>query len=317
VTFGVSLPIGVEWLWLGGRAGVRGRTWDHLYLEDASLLGVDLLVVLRARLLLGARIEIGVAVGGGLGWTGIWVNGTMIDQFLPRFDVAAELAIGIGDHFSIGPRFGWVYFQWSGLNEYGHGVAAGGPYVARALEGREVARSWILWALIAVVVSLGACRTRRRPRSIGEDFETVCDGTPCGWERVRGSPIKRSVETIHPGEHGLRLTGESRARPSIGSFRDPRRVVLARDDGDGALRSRQRDSRSTSSSPTTRRTTRRDRVSIHRSRLIDGGTTFLNFEDGGDASVTHVTAIAIRKLGSGSCDVTNLAIEEGGIQTGC
>jgi hypothetical protein len=137
VTFGVSLPIGVEWLWLGGRAGVRGRTWDHLYLEDASLVGVDLLVVLRARLLLGARIELGVAVGGGLGWAGIWVNGTMIDQFLPRFDVAAELAIGIGNHFSIGPRFGWDYFQWSGLNEYGHGVDAGGPYVALALEGRE------------------------------------------------------------------------------------------------------------------------------------------------------------------------------------
>jgi hypothetical protein len=137
ITAGMSFPIGVEWLWLGGRVGLRGRTWDHRYRDDASLVGVDLVAVLRARIAIGSFFELGASVAGGLGWMGVWMNGTMIDQLVPRFDVAAEIMFAIGRHFAFGPRGGWDYFQWTGLNAYGHGTDAGGPWVGLALEARE------------------------------------------------------------------------------------------------------------------------------------------------------------------------------------
>ncbi|AKF08461.1 hypothetical protein [Sandaracinus amylolyticus] len=40
-----------------------------------------------------------------------------------------------------------------------------------------------------------------------EDFETTCDGTPCGWAQITGAEDGASyVETL-PGDHGLQLVG--------------------------------------------------------------------------------------------------------------
>ena len=36
-----------------------------------------------------------------------------------------------------GPRVGWDYFQWEGMNRYDHGVDIGGAYFGIGLEGRE------------------------------------------------------------------------------------------------------------------------------------------------------------------------------------
>jgi hypothetical protein len=45
---------------------------------------------------------------------------------------------------------------------------------------------------------------------VTEDFEERCDGVPCGWERLGGTPEQvRYVETFHAGDHGLELTGDS------------------------------------------------------------------------------------------------------------
>lgn len=132
-----AIPAGVEWLWLGGQLGVRGRTWSHAEHEDASMVAADLLAMVRVRFLLGDRVELGAAVGGGLGWAGVWVNGVMSDQVVPRFTVQGDLSFRIGRHFAFGPRVGWDYLQQQGLNTYGHSADAGGPYFGLSLEGRE------------------------------------------------------------------------------------------------------------------------------------------------------------------------------------
>jgi len=135
---GLAAPVGVEWLWIGGQVGVRGRTWDHPTRDSASLVGVDVLATVRARFLLGERVELGVTAGGGLGWIGTWVNGVMSDQLAPRFNVQLDLAFRVGDHFALGPSVGWDYFQTpSAVNAYGDGVDAGGPYFGLSVEGRE------------------------------------------------------------------------------------------------------------------------------------------------------------------------------------
>src|SRR5690606_21531245 len=99
-----AFPVGVEWLWLGGQLGVRGRTWSHGERDAASAVGVDLLVVARARFHIDHKVELGLTLGGGLGWLGVWVNGVGSDQIVPRFDVQADLAFAIGRHFALGDR---------------------------------------------------------------------------------------------------------------------------------------------------------------------------------------------------------------------
>ncbi len=71
--------------------------------------------------------------------------------------------------------------------------------------------SWL--AVTAVLVTL-ACDPEDGPLLLfAEDFETICDGAPCGWTRTSGGPEQATwEETLHPGEHGLRLTGEVTVR---------------------------------------------------------------------------------------------------------
>ncbi len=135
---GLAAPVGVEWLWIGGQVGVRGRTWDHAARDSVSLVGVDALVTVRGRFLLGERGELGVTTGGGVGWIGTWMNGVMSDQIAPRFNVQLDLTFRVRDHFALGPSVGWDYFQTpSAINAYGDGVEAGGPYFGLSVEGRE------------------------------------------------------------------------------------------------------------------------------------------------------------------------------------
>jgi len=135
---GLAVPVGVEWLWIGAQVGARGRTWDHPTRDSASLVGIDVLATVRARFLLGERVELGVSAGGGLGWIGTQVNGVLSDQLAPRFNVQLDLAFRAGDHFALGPSVGWDYFQTpSAVNAYGDGVDAGGPYFGLSVEGRE------------------------------------------------------------------------------------------------------------------------------------------------------------------------------------
>lgn len=70
-------------------------------------------------------------------------------------------------------------------------------------------------ALLSVLVLIvtAACETDRVIPLYSEGFEVLCEGTPCGWMRSVGTPDQATwVETVHPGEHALRLTGEVTVR---------------------------------------------------------------------------------------------------------
>lgn len=70
------------------------------------------------------------------------------------------------------------------------------------------------WVGVALLLAIVACeREGLAPRFYRADFEQVCDGVPCGWERTSGDPSQATwIETIHPGERGLRLEGEVNLR---------------------------------------------------------------------------------------------------------
>lgn len=134
--FGVQVPV-VEWLWLGGRVGMRGMTWRHLTRDDATVVAGDLLVTAQVRFPLGRIVELGVLAAGGVGWMVVEMEGLGIDQLVPRFIGEGVIALRPDPHISIGPRFGWEYFVWEGMNAYDHALDIGGPFFGIAVEGRE------------------------------------------------------------------------------------------------------------------------------------------------------------------------------------
>lgn len=127
----------LEWLWLGGRVGMRGRVWGHDDREEATLFATDLLATAQVRLLLNRVFELGALVGGGVAYQTLRLNGVRSDRITPRFAIEGVVAFRIGNHFAIGPRVGWDWFRWEGMNAYDHDVDVGGAYFGLAVEGRE------------------------------------------------------------------------------------------------------------------------------------------------------------------------------------
>lgn len=80
-------------------------------------------------------------------------------------------------------------------------------------------RSSLLW--LASIALAGCGPTIDRSAIYVEDFETTCEGVPCGWVQSSGpDDAARYVETL-PGDHGLELVGDG---------------VSVRSDADEALR---------------------------------------------------------------------------------
>ncbi len=64
---------------------------------------------------------------------------------------------------------------------------------------------WIFVSLLLGLVACGPIETNY----YDEQFETVCDGAPCGWARTSGEPEQAHwISTIHPAIHGIRLSGD-------------------------------------------------------------------------------------------------------------
>lgn len=85
--------------------------------------------------------------------------------------------------------------------------------IARIVRALSTARTHAPWIGVALLVGILACTPSGRPRHYFESFEELCMGVPCGWQRSSGTAEQATwVETIHPGEHGLRLTGEVSVR---------------------------------------------------------------------------------------------------------
>ncbi len=165
----------------------------------------------------------------------------------------------------------------------------------------------LLWIGVATIIVGYACQPAVVTRAYLEDFEgELCEGAPCGWERATGTAEQATwVETIHPGEHALRLTGMVSVRgpgsdtPLLGP--DVQLRMTVRCDPGSALD-----------------------VDII---IVDElGTRPLNFtpvagdswgatvltlgRGGGVISNSQIAAISIRKTGSTACEIGDIRIDD-------
>ena len=176
------------------------------------------------------------------------------------------------------------------------------------------------WLVLAALLAMLACDPGLRPiRFYDEDFEALCDGTPCGWERTSGDATQATwIETIHPGEHGLRLRGQASVRgTSVGETTGE--VFLVE-------------------SLSVELTARCDIGSELRVDLVladELGNTFtasalaapeplwsaplgaLVTTDAFGASATRVVAVGIAKTGPGACEISAIAIDSVPLADGC
>ena len=70
---------------------------------------------------------------------------------------------------------------------------------------------WAARVALAAVLGALACSDPAPQvfNLVTQDFEESCDGVPCEWEQLSGTPGQvRWVETFHSGDHGLELTGD-------------------------------------------------------------------------------------------------------------
>lgn len=175
------------------------------------------------------------------------------------------------------------------------------------------------WSIVVFLIGILACDPDPRPRRIYlEDFEALCDGIPCGWERSTGTADQaRWVSTIHPGEHGLRLEGEVTVRgPGSGAADQPASTaslsarLAARCDADSSLRLDvllvDSTGASYSASGMTMTTARWDRP------------TLITLSLGGSPSDGRVSGVVITKMGSGVCEIGEIVVDdEGDRPPGC
>lgn len=166
--------------------------------------------------------------------------------------------------------------------------------------------------LFGLASLLSACGPGAPPAYLYfEDFETVCDGSPCGWERSSGEPDQATwVETIHPGEHALRLTGEVGVRGPAGSPEE--RAILG--SGIGGCVVARCDAGSRLQFDVLLEDALVGSV-VGTVRLLppsewSGPTTAdLTLDD--DVSDASVTAVLITKTGPGACEVGEIVFEDG------
>jgi hypothetical protein len=175
------------------------------------------------------------------------------------------------------------------------------------------------WLVLATLLAMVACDPVLPPtRFYEEDFETLCEGAPCGWERTSGDVTQATwVETIHPGEHGLRLEGQASVRgTSAGELRDAVATQLLQ----------------------VELTARCDPGSQLRVDLVladEVGAMFsasalavpqpewarpvgvMVTSDSFRANTTRVMAVGIAKTGPGACEISEIAVDAVPLPAGC
>lgn len=179
---------------------------------------------------------------------------------------------------------------------------------------KKPCRSRAPWVLLALLLAMMACAPEDEPpRFYREDFETLCDGVPCGWQRIVGDEDQAVwVETVHPGEHGLRLTGNVTVRgpgtmdvdePVVAAALSAR--VAARCDSGSTLRFDivLADSLGTQSTSST----------AH-SPPAEWGEPLVFWPspvpEPASGTLSRVVAIGITKAGAGACEISDIAIDD-------
>lgn len=183
---------------------------------------------------------------------------------------------------------------------------------------RSTLRSRAPWLAVALMLAFVACESDAPPRFYRESFEMLCEGVPCGWSRTSGNADQATwIETIHPGEHGLRLIGDVSVRGPAVMGEEPIALgaafvrVTARCDTGSMLRVD---------------VVLADTVGSQ----ITGSALFTPPEDWSspfDAALsadvplsgtaTRVIAIGIAKTGTGACEISEIAIDDQIIPSGC
>lgn len=143
-----------------------------------------------------------------------------------------------------------------------------------------------------------------------EDFETTCEGTPCGWTQITGpDDAARYVETL-PGDHGLELVGDDvtvrgATDEAVNVFSDQLAVrAVARCDAGALL-----DVRAAVE-------VRGGRTATFEASILPSSTwssalpdeTLRPLDLPAPWELTRVLGVSVRKTGTGSCEIDYLAL---------
>jgi len=195
---------------------------------------------------------------------------------------------------------------------------------------------WMARACVALILGALACGdddAPPNPRLLFEDFEERCGDLPCGWTRLEGDEDQaRWVETLHPGEHGIRLSGSGvtvrgpggEARTSaltFGSLQAELTAVCDPDaslvlqlgitevlEGGGSPRSDTLEGPATDVPSDWGETTLVTLTAT--TALVDGGFSGPTF-----SRPIRVTGITIQKRGPGECHIGRIVVDDVGATT--
>lgn len=124
----------VPWLHLGGRVGVRGRGWLRRDGEYGMATGVDALAIAHLRFHVGSVVELGAALGGGLGLGGVTLRSSTVFGLAPRLHGAVQIGFRLARGFHVFLRGAWDYFPWNDIDAGGRDLDLGGPFVGLGIE---------------------------------------------------------------------------------------------------------------------------------------------------------------------------------------
>lgn len=191
---------------------------------------------------------------------------------------------------------------------------------------------WIARACIALIVGMLACGDDDAPgvpRLLYDDFEERCGDLPCGWTRLEGDEGQAVyVETIHPGEHGVRLSGSGvtirgpggMPRTSALTFGSLQMELTAICDPDSTLDLKLAVTEVLEGGGSPRTDTLEGRVtppSEWTGPILATLTATSALSDGGFSGSTfgapiRVTGVTIAKTGPGECYVDRLVVDDVG-----
>jgi len=127
----------LDWLSIGGRFGGRGRTFVRNDGPGGTAGGVDLLVIVMARVQLGRVIELGVHGGAGGAVVGLDLHGAASSGVAPRLTAGVHVGFRVGRGVRLFLRGSYDFFRWFGADRYGDELELGGVSGALGIEVRS------------------------------------------------------------------------------------------------------------------------------------------------------------------------------------
>lgn len=126
-----------EWFYLGARVGGRGRGWSSNDRSPATAGGVDALALAHLRAHLGRIVDLGIALGVGLGWGGISMTSGSSTTFAPRLHGSVLVGFRLAPGIRFMTRIGWDWFSLYDLDRYGSDLDLGGASLSLGFEVRR------------------------------------------------------------------------------------------------------------------------------------------------------------------------------------